>query len=928
MIQIKISLVRDRFFYVVILACSLASAELLRAESALLEEVVIYGTRKSLESSLSVKRNSDQIVDSLSAEGIAKLPDLNLAEALGRIPGVQVSRGGVSREGGVTLRGLPGQFQRSTLNGRYLASAGRDGLAFGRMRSEVFSGIDVIKSQTAKNVTGGLSGLVDLKTGGALGLDDKTTISLDHYHESLTQTTKPGAAITFTRQLIEEKLAVRGALGVKKNDFRTDQMQIAIYDIDDGGTAEVPTDDLYTPRQLRFDIDNFDSETLAGSFGLEYKINENLHAKLDGFYNNDDSTDIQQQLRIESRGGSTRTALGEPVIGVFGGTQQHITIEKPRIWHDVRGRLEDHTVSAMTASLNWENDVWQIGGTVHQTEAERQRLAPGLMVRLEDKSPNNDFIANINIGNGDPSAAEFDLSPDDSAQLIDLDQDFGSPTSSGKRQIRSVLHGGNESIQSGFLDTLEKDEELSFQIDISRSLKMGPFTMVSAGLSRRDKEQSDDSARITLFGGKTENVSNAMHVPSSIVSEDDFLGGGLGKFDAVNDFGSVDLFGFWDALRPFEPNDSSYTLNAMGITTLVDSTAAAAIFENEVEIVGGYVQVDFSSEISELVTFHGNFGIRREETTRSTTTRSTDGVRTFEYSNTLPLINLVADIGESFVARLSYTETMRRPEADEYAVTRVIDVRADQISIDIGAANLRPFLAENLDFSFEWYNREGSAVTLGIFDREITDFASPDYLCPADGGSFGFGVLQLTGSQCLTTVATPAVEGGFPIEIGTIVEIEAATNQDSFTISGFEISIQQNLDFLPSPWNALGGQINYTSVDLDSSGGFELEEVSEDSYNIILYYETERLGARAAFNSRSDYLMPGGGSFRGAERRGDDRTQLDLAFRYAVNDNMNLSLEIFNLTDEILYEYEADKNRPRNYFSYGRTISFGLRYEM
>ena len=109
---------------------------------------------------------------------------------------------------------------------------------------------------------------------------------------------------------------------------------------------------------------------------------------------------------------------------------------------------------------------------------------------------------------------------------------------------------------------------------------------------------------------------------------------------------------------------------------------------------------------------------------------------------------------------------------------------------------------------------------------------------------------------------------------------------------------------------------------------YELEEVSEDSYNIILYYETEQLGARAAFNSRSDYLMPGGGSFRGAERRGDDRTQLDLAFRYAVNDNMNLSLEIFNLTDEILYEYEADRNRPRNYFSYGRTISFGLRYEM
>ena len=119
---------RKCFMSVVALAPSLFGASVLNAESAELEEVVIYGTRKSLESSLSVKRNANQIVDSLSAEGISKLPDLNLAEALGRIPGVQISRGGVSREGGVTLRGLPGQFQRSTLNGRYLASAGRDGL--------------------------------------------------------------------------------------------------------------------------------------------------------------------------------------------------------------------------------------------------------------------------------------------------------------------------------------------------------------------------------------------------------------------------------------------------------------------------------------------------------------------------------------------------------------------------------------------------------------------------------------------------------------------------------------------------------------------------------------------------------------------------------------------------------------------------------
>ena len=70
--------VRKSFISGVALAPCLFSASVLNAESAELEEVVIYGTRKSLESSLSVKRNANQIVDSLSAEGISKLPDLNL----------------------------------------------------------------------------------------------------------------------------------------------------------------------------------------------------------------------------------------------------------------------------------------------------------------------------------------------------------------------------------------------------------------------------------------------------------------------------------------------------------------------------------------------------------------------------------------------------------------------------------------------------------------------------------------------------------------------------------------------------------------------------------------------------------------------------------------------------------------------------------
>ena len=54
-------------------------------------EVVVTGIRASLEQSLSQKRNSDSVIDVVSAEDIGKLPDKNVADAVQRVPGVNIS---------------------------------------------------------------------------------------------------------------------------------------------------------------------------------------------------------------------------------------------------------------------------------------------------------------------------------------------------------------------------------------------------------------------------------------------------------------------------------------------------------------------------------------------------------------------------------------------------------------------------------------------------------------------------------------------------------------------------------------------------------------------------------------------------------------------------------------------------------------------
>lgn len=92
-------------------------------------EIIVTGYRRSLQNAQSVKRNADTVVDVITAEDIGALPDRSVAEALQRVPGVNISRfekkddpDRFSVEGsGVIIRGLP--YVRSELNGRDIFSA-------------------------------------------------------------------------------------------------------------------------------------------------------------------------------------------------------------------------------------------------------------------------------------------------------------------------------------------------------------------------------------------------------------------------------------------------------------------------------------------------------------------------------------------------------------------------------------------------------------------------------------------------------------------------------------------------------------------------------------------------------------------------------------------------------------------------------------
>ena len=211
-------------------------------------EVVVTGIRSSLANAQAIKRNSDTVVDAVTAQDIGALPDRSVTEALQRVPGVAISRfaGGndpdhFSVEGSsVVIRGL--NFVRSEFNGRDTFSA-NDGraLTFADVPSELLGSVEVYKNTTASMIEGGLAGTVNLNTrkpfdqkGFHLGFDAEA-----NYGDFRKKWTPVGSVlVSNTWETGAGTFGLLGDISYSRLMSRADAVHVTNFQTRDGGTAE------------------------------------------------------------------------------------------------------------------------------------------------------------------------------------------------------------------------------------------------------------------------------------------------------------------------------------------------------------------------------------------------------------------------------------------------------------------------------------------------------------------------------------------------------------------------------------------------------------------------------------------------------------------------------------------------------------------
>jgi TonB-dependent receptor len=362
------------------------------------------------------------------------------------------------------------------------------------------------------------------------------------------------------------------------------------------------------------------------------------------------------------------------------------------------------------------------------------------------------------------------------------------------------------------------------------------------------------------------------------------------------------------------------------------------------DINAGYAMVDFKYDVLSIP-LRGNVGYRVADTkAASMALVNVNGVLTpvtgvHKYRDYLPAFNITASLPHDVMARFSAGKTISRPEYADLTPTTSVNLQTQTVSV--GNPNLDPIRAKTYDFQAEWYYAKGAMVSLGVFRKDIGTFIQ-GVSERAVYSTLGLPNDLLITNNCTLTGSAPTCNT-LP---GTEVVVNRKVNTKGGPLNGFEANLQAPFSFLPGVWSNFGLLANYTHVDskityitrvdnpktaanelLTKEANFT--GLSPNAYNLTIYYEDPKFGARVSAAHRSSYLLNVLGDINGHDYTTvDGSTSVDFSMSYNISPKLRISLEGQNLTDTPLrYGRDTQRNDTLLYVHSGRTFVVGMTYK-
>jgi len=876
------------------------------------QQVRVTGLRSSIRSAEAIKRNADQVVDSINAEDIGKFPDRATGDALQRIAGVQVGRdrGETST---VIIRGLPDVV--TTIDGNQIFTGNGRRLSYQDLPVQSIGGLDVYKSATANQLEGGIAGAVNVRLRSPFDVKGfNATGFLENRRQKIN-----GSSATSDKNNPAGGFAVSnrwntsyGEIGALVDlQFNRENWGYPVQWVDrpdrifsvspDGTAVRLNDDQPIAPLRAGdrlgelpnvggiYNQGKRDRGSLHGA--LQWKISPQMDVSaqyLGTGYRARNAVDYilgivtwtprLTNVVLAPQGDYCNTPNGVicPIQSAYAGAAQ---FGGPYDWDPYTATStwgqKEHTVTHyLNLAVNYKNGPWKASSNFAWTKS----TFVNDTVIVDQQIPG----ASINVytygrdGHGGYNTVT-------------------TPTSA------NALRDPNQFVLRGMVQNwgISTGEQTQWRFDSSYRLGDGFFRSIDSGirLSQRragfkgaeghsDIDGANRATPIGAFGPSFETLVPGLDRLGGpwMTPSHDFL---IDQADTVRAFyGAAPGRVAEDPTRAFSQNENNTTL---------------------------YLQGRWETKLGEIGV-SGTVGGRYMRITRSLlgNSRIGDVVSPIDVSsrdnNFLPSASAVVAWQDNLQSHISYGKTLTYP--DFASLNPALSLIPPTVNApgtgSAGNPNLSPTRSKNFDATLEYYFPKNGYAQIALFHRDID------------------GYLQNMESN--ETIG------------GLNYRVTRPQNSGSGKLKGAELGIQKFFDFLPGIWSNFGAQANYTWIlgenqTLVSSNGSNftttpLIGVAKKNYNLALLYEGNGITGRLTANHRGDYVEQIAEPRFGQDRHVKAATFVDLSLSYAITPNISLQFDAINITKEKFESYLGDPIRPRDIRYNPTTYGLGLRFSL
>jgi TonB-dependent receptor len=953
-----------------------------------LEEVVVTGFRASIADALDNKRESNQIIESVSAEDIGKFPDQNVAESLQRLPGVSIDRSN-GQGTKARIRGLDQNVVTLNddifLSGLELYTQGegndREIDSLEGVPSEMLGGIDVYKTPTAALSESGLGGIINLKTHDAFDLHGTTLAGNIRYADS-GEGWEPLGALVFSHEF-NDRLAVIASVSYDKQKFQTDVLggqNRGDWDFSDRADRATVPQDYFAPEYRYVSDRNEERERFGATLGVTFRPSDSTELSAQWFHSD---------LEILTEEGSIKFPFGTEGPGIvtsdpsapgqtFGfevdpnGVLLHGTVRANSAEAISFVKNTDIQADNFQLKFKWDGGgAWRASAGAAYSKADQDSTSANNDVRYTQygvrgfdgvgfapnaQAPAYYLFTYDNNGGTLPSftlVGNQDLYTNPNNGMFKSHWVFGDSTEAENWAVRADLQFTPPFIESqnvtfsGGLRLANREVDYDFgryladysgkgELDGSQfGQNWTPFGYFQDGAIGYKSCEIPASAGANFQFAPCERFGNS---PALITPYQTFAGSG-GRVEQINGFWSSGNGGTSSVLvqdREQMRNAVSWIQSLYPDTPFSFFSSPLDSFRVEEKTTAGYLMADVGNPGDR---YHVNVGARLLHTELTIDQNDASNPNP-TYWGTDSWNGVLKDFTTNRVDR-SYTDIL--PSANI-----VLDV-TDGSKVRFGAAKV--VARQNLfdlgrgfqkDFTRD---SDDQSPTFNLFRFTNGNTGNPE-LEPYRATQMDLSYEYYFGSQGLVAV-TPFYK---EVESFTVIvtqsifvmdqtggregPVTVPVNGEDGNIKGIELTAQYAWDW------GFGFVANYTYSDSESpffndvDSNLPIPGVPENAFNLQVYYQNHGFEARLGYGWRdksfdSNFGFPDAVNGVGLTRTygvwNRDYGQLDAQIGYQFSDKLGVTLEAINLTEEDQSRYLQYENMPFSFESGSRRILFGIR---